>query len=161
MLHHYSEAVLNCRSLRTHSSSLKCDDEWFIIAKKNTPLLIHIATHCEEYVTPHAFFVALSDKSSSSCIFNRIPSHPRRLRGSMWGLKSTQNTRVSTNNLLISNVKTNINLYISCWVSCSVTHLTHIWSRCSDPHLTWQSFTIPHPFLFLDLSEPALYRKPN
>lgn len=133
------------------------------------PLIIYIAAHWDKCVTPHASFVALSDKSSS-CIFNRILSHPRRLQGSIRAMKfphwltkicaqKNKQKKLSTHTFS-SACSNNVHFYSGCQLSSSATP-GHVWptfdpdvlvsntspgTRLNSSELA--NFTILHPVFF-------------
>lgn len=145
------------------------------------PLIIYIAAHWDKCVTPHASFVALSDKSSS-CIFNRILSHPRRLQGSIRAMKfphwltkicaqKNKQKKLSTHTFS-SACSNNVHFYSGCQLSSSATP-GHVWptfdpdvlvsntspgTRLNSSELA--NFTILHPFFFFFSFSPFYFGLP-
>lgn len=135
------------------------------------PLIIYIAAHWDKCVTPRASFVALSDKSSS-CIFNRILSHPRRLQGSIRAMKfphwltkicaqkKQKQKKTIHAHIFICLFQQHVHFYSSCQLSSSATP-GHVWptfdpdvlvcntspgTRLNSSELA--NFTILHPVFF-------------
>lgn len=102
---------------------------------------------------------------STSCIFNQTPSHPRRLYESIRATRFTPvcqklDASQQTLNTFLSaaSAERSHTRIVSRSGESTATRLTHILSRCSDPHLTSQrlrsaaaepvNFTVLHPFYF-------------